>query len=146
MFSALVRGWLLWLSLQLLWMFFFLLRQQLLPDVDLPIPAPSLLHRRMQDIRPRGVHSTTGYFQTSAGKASGHISTGGTKRCCAFISHPGWGRKKVAGSVSYELKLWQFGFCWCFAWGNGAEAPCESSRLQAMFVCLKVKESYKENK
>ncbi len=78
-FSVVVRVRFLWLLLLLLWV--FLPCQQLLPDVDLPIPAPSLLLRHIQDIRPRGLHRTTRCFETSAGKVSRDICDAGMK-CC----------------------------------------------------------------
>lgn len=40
--------------------------------------------QHIQDIRPLGLHSTTGCFQTSVGKVSGDISTSSMKCCKHF--------------------------------------------------------------
>lgn len=141
MFSALVRGWLLWLSLQLLWFFF---------------SAPSAAASRC------GLTNSSSFIISQAhagykapGSAQHHRILSNLSRQSVRAYFYWWHEKVLCFYFSlglrvllvlWTLKLWQFVCHWRFARGNGAEAPCESSRLQAMFVRSKVKESCRENK
>ncbi len=146
-FSVVVRVRFLWLLLLLLWV--FLPCQQLLPDVDLPIPAPSLLLRHIQDIRPRGLHRTTRCFETSAGKVSRDICDAGMK-CCKQCC-----KQAILLFVIRVEEERMLTFLWAMRSGPdnllllefclrkwGMEAPCESS----WFDCSEVKEFGRENK